>query len=127
MSHVTEITSRNQLNQIMDEEGPSAMIDLWAPWCGPCLTMAPHFEAVAEHYADDPIEFFKLDTEAHPKLAASFGVRSLPTVVLAHQGEILDVVIGAQNGQALSKKADWVLSKARGEGFFDRLLGRKKS
>jgi thioredoxin 2 len=125
--HAVEITSRKQLNGIMDAEGPTAMIDLWASWCGPCRMMAPHFEATAEHLADDPIEFYKLDTEAHPDLAASFGVRSLPTIVMVNQGEIVDVIIGAQNGQQLLKKAEWLMSKARGEGFFDRLFGRKKA
>ncbi len=124
--HVVEVTNREQLNGIMDAEGPTAMIDLWAAWCGPCRAMAPHFEAVAEHLADEPIEFFKLDTETHPDLAASFGVRSLPTVVMVDKGQIVDVLIGAKSGQQLADKAEWLMSKARGEGFFDRLLGRKK-
>jgi thioredoxin 1 len=125
--HTTDITNREQLNTIMDPEGPTAMIDLWADWCGPCRAMAPHFEAVAEHLTDEPIEFYKLDTQTYAELAASFGVRSLPTVVLVHEGEILDVLIGSKSGQELAKKAEWLLSKARGEGFFDRLIGRKKS
>lgn len=124
--HAVDITSRSQLNKVMSDESPPAMIDMWAAWCGPCRAMAPHFEAVAEHLADEPIEFYKLDTEAHPDLAASFGVRSLPTIVMVNKGEILDVLIGTKSGQELSKKAEWLMSKARGEGFFDRLLGRKK-
>ncbi len=124
--YTKEITEESQLDEILSQGGPTAMIDFWASWCGPCRMMGPHFEAVAEEYADQPIEFYKLDTEAHPELASLFNVRSLPTVVVTHDGKILDAMIGAQDARALAKKSEWAMSKARGEGFFDRLLGRKK-
>ena len=124
--HAREITSKNELQKIMTEGGPTVMIDFWASWCGPCRMMAPHFEAVAEEYADQPIEFYKINTEEHPELSQPFNVRSLPTVVIASDGQILDALIGAQDARTLAKKTEWALSKARGEGFFDRLLGRKK-
>jgi thioredoxin len=124
--HVTEITARAQLAELMREGGPTGIIDFWAGWCGPCKMMAPHFDAVAAEYADAPVRFYKLNTEQHPELAASFNVRSLPTVLIVHDGQVLDVLIGAKDSRALAKKTEWAMSKARGEGFFDRLLGRKK-
>ncbi|MEC9396250.1 MAG: thioredoxin [Myxococcota bacterium] len=124
--HVTDITTPEQLQELMSEGGPAGIIDFWANWCGPCKMMAPHFDAVAKEYADEPVQFYKLDTENYPELAAAFHVRSLPTVMVVHDGQILDVIIGAKDSHALAKKADWVLSKARGEGFFERLFGRKK-
>lgn len=120
-----DITNRTQLDRIMSEDGPTVMIDFWASWCGPCRTMAPHFEAVAEEYADKPIEYYKLDTEAHPQMASIFNIRSLPTVLIVSGGEVLDVLIGVQDARSLAKKSEWAMSKARGEGFFDRLLGRR--
>jgi len=124
--HVDEITTRTELDAIMTADGPAAMIDFWADWCAPCRAMAPHFEAVAGQYADEPIAFYKINTEEHPELSAPFNVRSLPTIVLVHEGRILDALVGAQDANTLAKKSDWVLSKARGEGFFDRLFGRKR-
>lgn len=124
---VQEITSKSQLQSLMTSGGPTLMIDFWASWCGPCRAMAPNFKAVAKEYADEAIEYYTIDTEAHPELSAPFNVRSLPTVIVAHDGEILDALIGVQSAQALAKKTEWALSKARGEGFFDRLLGRKKT
>ena len=123
--HVIHITKRTQLAELMRPGGPTGIIDFWAGWCGPCKMMGPHFDAVADEYADEPVVFYKLNTEEHPQLAASFNVRSLPTVLIVHDGQVLDVMIGAKDSRALAKKADWALSKARGEGFFDRLFGRK--
>ena len=125
--YVTDITTPEQLSEIMSEGGPTGIIDFWAGWCGPCKAMAPHFEAVAKQYADEPIQFYKLDTQNYPTLAAAFHVRSLPTIMLVNDGQILDAMIGAKDGHAIARKVDWALSKARGEGFFDRLFGRKKS
>lgn len=121
--HTVELRSRKQLDELMSEGGGSAIIDFWAPWCGPCKAMGPHFEAAAEQFADEPVEFYKCNTQDHPQLSQAFNVRSIPTLVLVNDGEVLDVIVGAQDGQKLAKRAKWLLSKARGEGFLSRLFG----
>ena len=121
-----EITDEDELVEYVGPETGPAIIDMWAPWCGPCKAMAPHFEAVAEHYRDEPIGFYKINTEAHPDLSRMFNVRSLPTLILVMDGKVEDIIIGASNGDKIAKRAEWLLSKARDDGFFTRLLGLGK-
>ena len=123
MQHSEELQTVNQLEDLMSENGGAAIIDFWSPTCGPCLAMAPAFEAVAEEHADQPIRFIKINTAAQPRLAEPFNIHAVPTVLFVHDGQILDVRVGALSGPALSKKARWLLKKARGEGFFARLFG----
>lgn len=64
------------------------LIDFWAAWCGPCQMMAPHFERAAGEL-EPWVRLAKVDTEAHPQLAAPYGIRSIPTIVLIKQGKEL--------------------------------------
>lgn len=123
MSDVIEdITTQEQLEAIMTPEGPAAIIDFWAAWCGPCRMMAPHFEAVAEAMKDGPVKFYKLDTEKQPRLAAAFNVRALPTLLLIYKGEIRDALVGARPPHEIQKKAEWLEKKASGRGLLGRLF-----
>jgi thioredoxin 1 len=122
--YTTEITSQRQIQDLMTEgDEKTALLDFWAPWCGPCKQMAPTYESVAEQFADEPVDFYKVNTENHPELSEAFHVRSIPTLVLVHDGEILDTLIGAQSESGLVKRTEWLLSKARGEGFLKRIFG----
>jgi len=119
---IEDITSPQQMDRIMVEEGETAVIDFWASWCGPCRQMAPAYEAVAEEYADEPVAFYKVDTESNPQLQEAFNVQSLPTVILVDDGQVMDTLVGAQSQHQLDKRAEWLLSKARGEGMLERWL-----
>jgi len=120
---VEDIVSQEQVEALMTPEGPAAIIDFWAAWCGPCKAMAPNYEAVAEAMRDEPVHFYKLDTEHYPHLSAAFNVRALPTLLIIYKGEIRDALVGARPPQEIRKKAEWLAKKASGRGILNRLFG----
>ena len=80
------------------------LVDFWAPWCGPCRSMAPVF-AEASRQLDERVRFVKLDTEAHPSLAARYAIRSIPTLILFRHGREQARVSG---GLGLPQLQDWI-------------------
>ena len=77
----------------------TVLIDFWAEWCGPCRTFAPTFEAASEKHED--IVFAKVDTEDQTELAAAFGIRSIPTLMVFRDQIVLYSQPGALPGNML--------------------------
>lgn len=77
------------------------LVDWWADWCGPCKMFAPTFEASSEQHAD--VVFGKIDTEAQPGLAASFNIRSIPTLLVIREGVLLFAQPGSLPAEILEE------------------------
>ena len=80
---------------------PIVIVDFWAPWCGPCKGFAPVFEKAAETHTD--VVFAKVNTDEQQELAGSFGIRSIPTLVVFREKVILFQQAGALPGNALEQ------------------------
>ena len=88
---VIELTTEN-FNQVITDN-PTVVLDFWAPWCGPCRAFAPTFEAVSN--ANPSIVFAKINTEAEQEIAASFSIRSIPTLMVFREQVIIFSQAGA--------------------------------
>ena len=83
------------------------IVDFWAPWCGPCRSFAPTYEKISEQYPD--IVFAKVNTEVEQGIAASFNIRSIPTLMIFREKVILYAEAGALPASALTQ----LVEKAR--------------
>jgi len=86
------VNDSNFEKEVIKSDKP-VLVDLWAPWCGPCVAMGPIVEELAEEYKDK-IKVAKLNVDDSPKTATSHGVRSIPTLMLFKDGKLEDTLIG---------------------------------
>jgi len=84
------------------------VVDFWAEWCGPCKMIAPALEEISTDLAGK-IKVAKLNIDENPEIAARFGVRSIPTLMIFKNGEVADIKVGAAPKTAL---ASWINSAA---------------
>jgi len=87
---------------------PFAVIDFWSPWCAPCRAFAPVFAAAAARHPD--VLFAKVNTEDQQVLAAQFGIRSIPTLMIFRD----NIIVFAQAGALSASALDQVLAAASG-------------
>ena len=73
---------------------PFLVVDMWAPWCGPCRMVAPVVEQLSAEFAGK-ISFAKVNTDENPRIAMSYGITAIPTILLFAQGKLVDKAIGA--------------------------------
>ena len=87
------------------------LVDLWAPWCGPCRMVAPVLERLAERYAGR-VKVVKVNVDDSPATARQFDASSIPTLVFLRHGKPVDRVVGAQPESALANRIDALLGPA---------------
>lgn len=80
---------------VVDESSLPVLVDVWAPWCGPCRMVSPALERLAAELAGH-LKLVKVDADENPAVSQRFEVRSIPTLVLLDHGEVVDKQIGAR-------------------------------
>lgn len=86
------VTDDNFEQEVLQAEG-KVLVDMWAPWCGPCRMMAPVVEELAAEY-EGSLKVCKLDVDENPETAARYGVMSIPTLLLFENGQVVNKLIG---------------------------------
>ena len=94
-----ELTNDNFETTISDND--IVVVDFWAEWCGPCRAFSPTFEAASDEH--DDVVFGKVDTEAQPELSQSFGVRSIPMLMVFREKVVLYAEPGVLSAGQLSE------------------------
>ena len=104
---VTEVTDKSFEEEVLKSITP-VMVDLWAPWCGPCRMVAPVVEKLSGDF-QGKIKFCKLNVDQNPDTAAKYHVMSIPTLLFFKEGKVVDTVIGAVPERTLKPKLDNIL------------------
>lgn len=96
------ITDQNFETEVLKSSQP-VLIDFWAVWCGPCRAIAPVVEQLAGEY-EGKVKIGKLDVDENPETAVKYGVRSIPTLLLFKNGQVVDTIIGAVQKNVIVQK-----------------------
>ena len=91
------------------------LVDLWAPWCGPCRTVAPIVDQIAAELAGR-VKVAKMNVDDNPATSARFGVRSIPTLLVFKDGREVDRIVGAQPKAAIVSRLERHISPAASAG-----------
>lgn len=108
MSKEFEFTDDNFDADVIKSDVP-VLVDFWAPWCGPCKQIAPVIEDIAGEY-DGKIKVGKMNTDENQQVPATYGVMSIPTLLIFKSGEVSERIVGAQSKQAITEKINAVLA-----------------
>jgi len=102
--NVMELTNENFEAEALKTELP-VLVDFWAEWCGPCRMVAPTVAALANEYTGK-IKFCKLNVDNAREVAAKYGIRSIPTLMIFKGGMVKDTIVGAQPKDSLKAFLD---------------------
>jgi len=102
--NVHTFTETNFKEEVLDADEP-VLVDFWAEWCGPCRQVAPIVEDLADEY-DGRAKVGKVDVDANQRIAAQYGIRSIPSLLIFRNGEAVEQLVGVTPKKKLADKLD---------------------
>ena len=105
--HIIHVSDDSFEREVLKSDVP-VLVDYWAEWCGPCKTIAPVIEQIADEYADS-LKVCKMDVDANPATPAQYGVRGIPTLSVFKNGNVEASKVGALSKQQLATFLDGVI------------------
>jgi thioredoxin 1 len=97
--NIVALTQENFAAEVLKASTP-VLVDFWAEWCGPCKMIGPVLDELADEYAGQ-VKIGKVDIDQQQALAAEYGVRAIPTLLLFHQGQVADQMVGLRSKKDL--------------------------
>ncbi|MBH60698.1 MAG: thioredoxin [Dehalococcoidia bacterium] len=104
MSNVIELNDNNFDEEVVKSSEP-VLVDFWAEWCGPCKMIAPSVENISNEYAGK-LKVGKLDVDSNPNVSSTYGIRSIPTLLIFKNGAPVDQIVGAVGQNIIEAKVD---------------------
>lgn len=90
---IVELSDSVFESEVINSDIP-VLVDFWAPWCGPCKALAPVIDEISRDF-DGQVKVGKVNVDENPEISMKFGIRSIPTLIVFKNGDVLEQVIGA--------------------------------
>jgi len=108
MSEFTIDVNEENFDSVVMKSDKPVLVDFWAEWCGPCKMLTPTIEALAEEYKDTS-SIVKINVDDSPAIATKYGIRSIPSILLFNNGDVVEQRVGAVSKDELAGMLDKII------------------